>query len=322
MSARYETFVNRHLSIASKAGDEWMAICVFHNDSNASLQINVEKGLYICFACGARGSIKSLERHFGVRVVEDMLDVQDIRARIDALRNPQAEVLPVLDESFLSRWKFPSPYWGQCGDDCPRRCHEHRGLKPSTIASFDLGADPMGEYVTIPIRNINGGLLGVIKRYLGEDDEIDMRYRYPRGFKKSHHLFGSWLVQEDDDADFVVLTEGSIDAMKVWQAGYPAMAILGSSLSAIQTRVIRRLGIKKVVLFFDNDKAGKKVVSTCRGFHEFTHKGKTRVKYVRETDLRREFFVEVATYGRGFPPDPGAMSEDQIDSALRNARKM
>ena len=41
---------------AQKTGSEWLAHCFAHEDSNASMSINVTTGLYNCFTCGERGN--------------------------------------------------------------------------------------------------------------------------------------------------------------------------------------------------------------------------------------------------------------------------
>jgi hypothetical protein len=336
LKGKYASFADKHLFITNVSGYEVMARCPYHeNAHNSTFQFNTESGLFVCFSgkCGARGGIKALERHFGIRVAEDMIDVRDLRARIDVLRKgDKAEVLPVLPESSLTRYRFPSGYWGPCPDSVASKgrlrgctghvgCPHHRWLKPSTIASFDLGADPMGEYVTIPLRNTRGELLGVIKRYL-DVPEDGLKYRYPKGFARNQNLFASWLVAEDDDAHTVVLVEGSIDAMMIWQAGFPAMAIYGSSISASQVRILRRLGITKVILMFDADEAGKKVVRSCRGWKQRLRGGQVKWEYDPTTDLRREFLVEVAgNFPRGVK-DPGGMTKRQIRAAISTARKI
>jgi hypothetical protein len=319
MSAKYESFADKHLSVVNRSGDEYMVRCVVHDDANASMQFNVESGLWLCFGCGAAGNIRSLERELGIRATEDAADLGDVYAKLDALKNPDAPILPVKDEMYLRRYQIPTRYWT-----------DERGFEPRTIAAFDLGYDPvgdfMGPYVTIPIRNVNGGLLGVIKRYLAKDAEL--RYRYPKGFKRSENLFGSWMVEKDPTAHTVVLTEGAIDAMKVWQAGFPAMAIYGSSLSKTQVRLLNRLGVQKVVLLFDNDKAGWKATRSCLGVKEhkvgrIVNGRKMRVteeQYEPLTDLSRSMLVTMGRYWAGGPSDPGGMDSRQIRRALRNQR--
>lgn len=314
---RYEAIIEQHFQVTLRSGEEFMARCIWHGDSTSSLQINAESGLFICFTCGMKGNAKTLLRELGLQYADVEVDVQDLLQRIAALSAPDtAPVLPVLNESYLKRYAIPTKYW------------EARGITLATQVQFGLGYDPIDDFLTIPLRDVNGGLLGVIRRYMGKDVENSQRYRYPKGFKRSQNLFASWLVEQDPDADTVVLVEGSLDAVKVWQAGYPAMAIYGSSLSASQVRVLRRLGVGKVVLMFDDDKAGIKATDSCLGHHTHTEHGRKVEEYKPETDLSREFLVYRTDYGNlgkkspRRPSDPGAMSHDEIDHMLTKARRL
>lgn len=40
-----------------KKGNNYLAICPFHNDSNPSMNISVDKQIYKCFSCGAGGNV-------------------------------------------------------------------------------------------------------------------------------------------------------------------------------------------------------------------------------------------------------------------------
>jgi DNA primase len=63
----------------------------------------------------------------------------------------------------------------------------------------------------------------------------------------------------------VVLTEGSIDAMKVWQAGYHnVVAMLGSGIFDPQLEALRSL---RVVTFFDRDPAGEAATRRMAAHH-------------------------------------------------------
>lgn len=43
------------VEIISRSGNECMALCPFHNDTNPSLSVNPVKGVYYCHSCGAKG---------------------------------------------------------------------------------------------------------------------------------------------------------------------------------------------------------------------------------------------------------------------------
>jgi DNA primase len=302
----YLDFAQKHLDVVNISGDELMFRCPVHDDSRASAQFNVHSGLWCCFGCHEGGSIKRLCRELGITPLsEPEPQLDDLYRKLRELKHPTKEHRLDMPETSLRRYDLPTRYWAG------------RGFRPETIKAFDLGMDMMSNAATIPLRGENGNLLGVIKRYL--DDDCDLRYRYPKGFKRSHNLFGSWMV-EHHPSDLVVLTEGSVDAMKVWQAGFPGCAVYGSSISPEQIRLLRRLGVGQVVLFFDNDRAGKQATELCQGRKTRVRKGKKFVRYDPRTDLRRWFLVSQVDYRSGWPSDPGAMTDDQIRRAVKKAR--
>lgn len=283
----YIDLADKYLDVTLRSGDEYMAKCFVHDDSSASLQFNVKSGLWVCFACGAKGNAKSLVRHFGGSYRDPEVDIADIYAKL-ALIDSESKIEysdPTVPESMLKRYAFPTEYWAS------------RGFTGASIAAFDLGYDPIENEAIIPVRNIDGRLNGFIRRRLEKD--YGPRYMYPKGFPRKKSLFASWMVAKKQ-TDSVVITEGSLDAIKVWQAGHPAVAQYGSSLAPEQVVLLRRLGIAKVVLFFDDDKAGHKATETA-------------------ISLLRDFLVYRVSYGKRDPSDPGAMNEETINSRIDDA---
>lgn len=54
----YRTFYDKYLPGAKQiGGDEFQALCPFHEDSNPSLNFNNQKGTYFCHGCGKKGHI-------------------------------------------------------------------------------------------------------------------------------------------------------------------------------------------------------------------------------------------------------------------------
>ena len=55
---RYETFYSKYLkSVKAIGGDEYSALCPFHDDTEPSLKFNNENGKYFCHGCGKKGDI-------------------------------------------------------------------------------------------------------------------------------------------------------------------------------------------------------------------------------------------------------------------------
>lgn len=307
---QFGDFVDRYLNPGSISGREVMCVCLFHEDSKPSMQFNLDSGLFVCFTCGVGGSYRKIEKKLGVnhKDIEVGLDViyrklNDLRKSANMPDGPR-----VLPETTLDQFDLFKEKW------------EDRKLKPATVDAFDLGYDMVANALTIPVRNMHGDLIGVTRRFL--DPDADSKYRYPKGFHKAEHLFASWMVAADTSDKPVVLTEGAIDCMSVWEAGYPAMAIYGSSVSHAQIRILRALGITRLILFFDNDKAGRDIVQRCRGWKR-PDGGKW--ERVVDLDLRRYFDVsEVSWYGipRTVAKDANDLGILKRRSLLANARTL
>ena len=279
--ADYGDAVERAFEVTMRSGNEWMVRCPRHEDRSASLQVNVVKGLFICFSCGYKGSIRALLGN--IREPEpEVADVLKILEEVEAasVARPRARVLP---EATLKRYSFPTDYWTT------------RRFTAETIEAWDLGYDAIENDAIIPIRDVNGKLISIARRRLGKDRE-GPKYLYQKGFQRTHNLFGSWMV----DDDMVVITEGPLDTISVWQAGYPAVAQYGSALNERQVNLLHQMGVYSVVLFYDNDLAGRKATEHA-------------------IPLLRDFMTYAVDYRVGDPKDPAAMSTNRIRKRVSGA---
>ena len=87
----------------------------------------------------------------------------------------------------------------------------------------------------IPIRNEQGRLVAYAGRAV---DGQEPKYRFPAGFRKSQVLFNLDRAIETGDNNAIVV-EGFFDALKVHQAGHPAVvALMGSSFSQRQSELL------------------------------------------------------------------------------------
>lgn len=244
----YAAWVDQNFRVEARMGNEFSILCPFHKDSHASCCVNVVKGLFICYSCGAKGSIHDISRKINVPLTR-VFNPEELTQRISKARAPMAPV-KTLPERHLLKYRHKTPYW------------HGRGLSDETIDLFDLGYDPPTRSVTIPIRTVRGNLLGVVKRRTYKVPDGEPRYIYPKGFKISQHLFGGHLLAECDPDEPLVITEGSIDCMTVWEAGYPAVALLGAQLHPHQRSMLTaKAPTDNIVLFLDNDKAGQHATS-------------------------------------------------------------
>ena len=305
MSSDYSALVDSRLEVTIKSGDEWMCKCPHHEDRSASLQFNVAKGLWICFSCGRKGNAKTL---FGDDFREPEPDIELVLAQLDLIDAASEYKAPtILPESVLRRYAFPTDYW------------TGRGFSDQVIKAFQLGYDPIENDAIIPVRNADASLIGVIRRKL--ENDFGPKYMYPKGFPRKTSLFGSWLVSKAI-TDHVVITEGSLDAVAVWAAGIPAVAQYGSSISREQVVLLRRLGVTRVTLFYDNDKAGWHANHVALGMPDVncgSCESMLRIPRDRIGSPFKDFLVSIVQYKANDSKDPADMGRKIVRNRVENA---
>ncbi|MER6175496.1 toprim domain-containing protein [Streptosporangium sp. NPDC001681] len=185
-----------------------------------------------------------------------------------------------------------------------------RGLTPDAVYRFDLSFNPIANALVIPALNSNGGWVGDLFRYMSED--ASPRYRWIRGHP---WLFNAQSVSHPL-VDLVIVTEGQIDTMTVWDALGRVGERRKSSLaghteacglpgaSAWRRDYAALLDGKRVIVLADGDDAGKTMLRSIErdleGFSSFVMPTGMDVNdYARQRgrlELRRlvESFARVA----------------------------
>lgn len=236
---RYEQQIRRTFDVVSTSGSEFLCKCPWHIDGNKpNLYANGKNGKFLCQSCGKRGHMQAITGML------PQASAQDLRDRMAALTAPEAPKPRVYSEAWLLRYAHVHPGWYE------------RGFSEQVMADFNLGYDPTNDVLTIPVRNTEGELLGVITRRL---DDLKPKYMYPKGFPIGRYLFGAWKLRSGE-RNVVALVEGTVDAIACWDARIPAMAMMGSRLTKDQATVLQVLGIRTVVVFTDNDVAGREAI--------------------------------------------------------------
>jgi len=133
-----------------------------------------------------------------------------------------------------------------------------RGISPSTAQTFGVGMYHGNGFLVgrcvIPIRDEKSRLVAYAGRAI---DGKEPKYRFPGGFRKSQVLFNlDWAMQTGDRR--VIVVEGFFDALKVHQAGHPAVvALMGCSFSQRQSDLLLS-HFAGVTLMLDGDEAGRR----------------------------------------------------------------
>lgn len=228
--------------------DEWPAFCFSpeHDNKNTpSASVNVSKGLWVCYSCGRGGSIEALLD--GTPIADpstsELLDC--VEANLQLAEAAGHTDTKHYSESWLRIFQSRSgchPYWQQ------------RGFSQSTVEHFSLGYEYETDCVTYPLRDVDGSVMGIVKRRL---DDGRPKYKYPKGVDVHSLLF---RYHEAPYGAPIVLVEGALDSIALYEVGVFALGIYGSRLSESQEHLIIRLNPSVVIAAYDNDDAGREAL--------------------------------------------------------------
>lgn len=261
-----------------------------HGDESPSAAMNngsaiAEKATrWKCFGCGRDGNaIDFLSEYLNISQQQARLELRETYAsgyiapkygsiarefdeqRRARKRNTVTE-LPSLGFTELKRFDVDWSHYAEEHEDQPDvRYMLDRGFTPAALDEWGIGYDYDSQRITIPVCIPDGDLVGFKGRawkpdahpkYLVLGDKGKrQRYGFPT-YDKTRVVFGLDMWRE---VETYVLVEGEIDVMSLWVMNIPAICVGGSSMSPTQAKLIRQY-CDKVVLFFDNDPAGRNAV--------------------------------------------------------------
>ena len=242
----YSVLLEHGVSVPDR--NQFTLHCPFHEDQRESCAINVDKGVWICFAGCGQGSLKYFIWKLSGRPweeVNEQLTKQDTEINFSDILGLEHDVsfndpreVATLDtpEGLIS---IPSGHWIY-----------KRGFTAETLVRWGCKTNNYNDLV-IPVENKLSEIVGYITRR----QQAIPKYMFTTGFAKASNLFG---INQLYETDTLYVVEGALDAMWLNQHGYSSVAVLGASVSHLQVELISSLKPSEVVLALDNDEAGKK----------------------------------------------------------------
>ena len=265
-----------------KQGQQYLALCPFHEDHNPSLSIDTKTNLFKCFGCGAAGdTIKFIELYEkksfpeAVKALtgEASSGIPDAPATDPGLNSTQLlnRIANFYHDTFLTNSKA-------------REYLTSRGItKPEIYQSFKIGYADGKLLSTLPKE---GGLIdalkkiGILNRYGKElflncvvvplfDSSGDVAGMYSRKLQPGGQVTHLYLPGKRQgivnrpaaaSSESVILTESIIDALSLYQNGYPnVIPLYGTNgLTDDHLELFHAYRPKKIYLCLNNDDPGKK----------------------------------------------------------------
>ena len=279
------------IHVHAESGSELTIYCPFHKNRNTpSFYINKKTGLWQCFnpSCGEKGNFRKLFRQIAGKPYgkDTALDPTALKNELDRAMRPKQDKPEITLESVEIDYD---------SEDAVSRLKPfiERGLSVETLRYFEVGYSEVKNRIVIPVRNQQYKLVGLIGRAVESSQEP--RYLYNTGFKRAEVLFN---IQNAKAYSEVIVVEGSVDAMKVHEAGFPnVVATLGAQISDNQSALIRKY-FDRIIIFSDNDEAGSAmrdgIIRSCCG---------------------KEIYSAQIPEGL---KDPGEMTKQQISNSITN----
>lgn len=293
------------------AGDWVMTNCILApwtheggTDSKPSFGIHVSEGrsTFHCFTCKSKGSLSGLVRLYEKYTGEEKSYLLTELATGEMLASPlpewssrlantnRVELGESLDELVLEAYEpaVGHPYLAK------------RRIGAETVEELGLLVDPDNygvERILFPVRSANGGLYGFSGRAVSPSGVPRVRDYF--GLPKRLLLLGAEHIDPFRTSPIVVV-EGLFDFARVFQAGYPVVAVMHSGLTDAQAKILKSFG-RTVISFLDNDMAG------AAGYTEINNK------------LGKSLTVLKAKYLKNWGKDPGSLTSKQIEAAIANA---
>lgn len=213
-----------------------------HSDSTPSMSVNTDTGYSKCFTCGF-----ALHKDYWVDGVLDEDTIDELN---------RSSKYKMLKES-LKKQEIGLQECGLPINDA--EVHEgYRGLSKGTLSKFGMFTCNTGRYadrVVFPFFE-NKSIVGFTTR---ANFECNTKYLHSRGFNNGETLYPLDVLKATK-SNVVVLVEGIIDCITLWEMGIPSICNFGVANHFTPTKISKLLscGVEEIVVAMDKDEAGKK----------------------------------------------------------------
>lgn len=335
------------LDIRDETENDFLSFCPYHgNTDSPAFSTSKRYGFSVCFnpACGKgldfRLTLESMVRdlkglnHMSAKrfVIKHKGESgTSFRDKFDSIQIEEEE-LPLFPAAAVDKMheRFMST-------PAALEYMKGRGMELDTLGHFKVGFTPAStgpvyrkcDMVVVPAYDHKARPVGLVGRSLeGKEFKNFGANANGTGFHKSKII---WNLNNARRYETIILTESTFDAMRIHQAGYPNVgALLGGSLSAVQTELLNR-HFSKVVIFTDSENKHngeltyhrrcasclKKKFDMCQGHAAGRELGMKIAEALPRMRTLWATYDDKHVYANNVK-DAAAMTDDQIRQCLRN----
>ncbi len=290
----------QELGIAvSQTGKNFKALCPFHNDSNPSLSISVEKNIAYCMSCKTGGAPFSFYQKFKKLDVKATLEYFSKRLNLGYTYKPDPLEKEYTACAEAAKFMHMRLLKTNSGAEFFSYLTEKRRLSQETIEHFQIGValsdnlmsetllkqgiaaqtlkntslvgmhgdriyDFFKNRVMFPLKNISGKIVGFSGRALTESKDNPKYVNSPDTlvFKKEEVIYHLSDALQENPRKEVILVEGFFDVIALFNAGFKnACATMGTTLTEANLKMLVD-NAKSVILMYDGDLPGQKAAES------------------------------------------------------------
>lgn len=279
-----------------KSGGNYVGLCPFHNEKTPSFTVSDTKQFFHCFGCGEGGdalafimkkenlafpeAVKFLADKLGIAVEETSKNEELSQERnrgYDINREAARFFFTNLTKEqesldYLYKRKISNKVIKQFGLgyslnkwDSLQKHLQSKGYKNEEIeklgligkkSSSDGYYDKFRGRIMFPLIDTKGRVIGFGGRVLDNSMPKYLNSQETLIFSKSNFLYGLNLVNKLSDRRRIVLVEGYMDVISLFNKGINyAVASLGTALTERQAKLLKRYG-ENIYICYDSDQAG------------------------------------------------------------------
>lgn len=247
-----EPYLEEHFNRHQIRGEKLQACSPFRHEKTPSFAVNLENGTWIDSGADddswRKGNFVKLLSYLMAVTYEEAEEYlwekyRTIYADVDSLELfinlHDEETFEPISETVLDKYEDDFSYLYK------------RGITEKVQKGFNIKKDTKNDAVVIVWRDKNGQIINLKYRSIK-----DKKFWYLEdGQPIKRHIFGlHFIVEKGYDKCFV--TESETDALYLWSFGIPAIALGSANLSKHQEKLLINSPINKLILAFDDDKAG------------------------------------------------------------------
>ncbi len=289
---RFEEVLTHFKVEVRRKGEQHLGFCPLPTHqgkrNSPSFSANLERGIFHCFGCGAKGNVLEFAALMRGKDPKDGDALREVAVELQtkffpegaSRRHPVSESPPTPAQAAPARPVVVNPPldFELKGLDHGHEYLTGRGFTVGTMQRFGVGFCSRGmlkDRVAIPLHDSTGSLIGYAGRVVDDETITDdnPRYRFPASreregtmieFRKSQFLYNGHRITTP--VDDLVVVEGFPSVWWLHQHGCPpTVALMGSECSEEQADLIAA-SVKptgRLWLMSDGDKAGVRLA------HEF-----------------------------------------------------